>query len=148
MSKICADCSKIFIPGKFTVFIYIREDITAFDIKNALRVIEVSKPLFFQIYFKDGNVSDFQGNRKWGIVGFSFISEQLVKCVGILFLIFDTKIGVVGAILGVTIAESLTAICMLILYFRQRESRFSLSLPSKSFIVYCISVSIGLIAMP
>ena len=90
----------------------------------------------------------FQGERKWGIVGFSFISEQLLKCVGILFLLFDTKIGVVGAILGVTIAETLTAICMLVLYFNKRQSKFSLSLPSKAFIVYCVSVSIGLIAMP
>lgn len=124
---------------------YASEFLGNISAKNS--IITISPAIFFACVIAVMR-GYFQGNRRWGIIGLSFISEQLVKCVGILFLLFDTKIGVVGAILGVTIAETLTAICMLVLYFRQRESKFSLSLPSKAFIVYCVSVSIGLIAMP
>ncbi|MBE5732596.1 MAG: hypothetical protein E7353_06105 [Clostridiales bacterium] len=129
---------------------YVSEFLGNFDAKLPLIALSPSVFLSTVIAVLRGHC---QGVGKTKSVGVSFVSEQFLKLSGIGFALtfskIDTVLAVVGAMLGITLGEFITALFLTIGYFKNKRFSFSFDKTIIKGLVLCgLSVSVGLLIVP
>lgn len=94
-----------------------------------------------------------QGVGKSGRVGISFVSEQVLKLSGIAFAEFfsshSLKLAVVGAMLGITLGEFVTALVLVVAYLKSKRRKFSVSKTLSKELALCgLSLSASAVIFP
>ncbi len=95
----------------------------------------------------------YQGCKKAFCVGVSFVCEQVLKLFGVGFAVLFSKNGntvaVVGAVLGITLGELVTALFLLCGYLRKKRCGFRICKTEIKRLFSCgIAVSLGLLISP
>lgn len=95
----------------------------------------------------------YQGNGRTWVVGVSFLSEQVLKLSGVivalLFSCFLPTFTVMGAMLGITIGEAVTAIVLVVGYLKSKAYPLKPVLSElKRLLPRTVAVSLGALILP